>query len=79
MPPRVRSPDTTHWLPPSPPPPPPPLPPIPTADDPADALSMFQPGPDWDGPPMAVLLNKADLVPPERLAELEAWYKEHCR
>lgn len=23
---------------------------------------MFQPGPDWDGPPMAVLLNKADAL-----------------
>ena len=40
---------------------------------------MFQPGPDWNGPPMAVLLNKADLVPPSRLEELAAWYSEHCR
>jgi hypothetical protein len=49
------------------------------ADDPQDALSMFQPGPDWNGPPMAVLLNKADLVSTEELAELEEWYKTNCR
>jgi GTP-binding protein Era len=40
---------------------------------------MFQPGPDWNGPPMAVLINKADLVPPEELAALADWYREHCR
>ncbi|GBF97241.1 GTPase Era [Raphidocelis subcapitata] len=48
-------------------------------DDPREALSMFQPGPDWSGPPMAVMLNKADLVPPETLAELEEWYRTNCR
>ncbi len=40
---------------------------------------MFQPGENWTGPPMAVLLNKADLLTPERLAELEDWYKSACR
>lgn len=40
---------------------------------------MFQPGPDWSGPPMGVLLNKADLVAPEALKELEAWYRDNCR
>jgi GTP-binding protein Era len=49
------------------------------ADDPQDALGMFQPGPDWNGPPMAVLLNKADLVGQEQLAALEGWYRENCR
>lgn len=48
-------------------------------DRPQEALAMFQPGPDWDGPPMAVLLNKADLLEPEQVAQLEAWYKENCR
>lgn len=33
----------------------------------------------WTGPPMAVLLNKADLVPPETVEELKTWYKENCR
>lgn len=51
----------------------------PPADDPQDALGMFQPGPDWSGPPMGVLLNKADLVAPEALKELEAWYRDNCR
>lgn len=40
---------------------------------------MFQPGPDWNGPPMAVLLNKADRLQSEQVAELEAWYKANCR
>ena len=50
------------------------------ADDaPYDALAMFQPGQDWNGPPMAVLLNKADLVKPQELEEITRWYKENCR
>ncbi|PNG58276.1 hypothetical protein TSOC_015502, partial [Tetrabaena socialis] len=32
------------------------------ADRPREALAMFQPGEDWNGPPMAVLINKADLL-----------------
>lgn len=28
---------------------------------------MFQPGEGWTGPPMAVLLNKADLLTPEQV------------
>ena len=48
-------------------------------DSPQEALAMFQPGPDWSGPPMAVLLNKADLLGEEQLAELAQWYKENCR
>lgn len=31
-------------------------------DEPRTALAMFQPGDSWTGPPMAVLLNKADLL-----------------
>jgi GTP-binding protein Era len=34
---------------------------------------------DWTGPPMAVLLNKADLIGEEEIEELKAWYKENCR
>lgn len=49
------------------------------ADNPRDALGMFQPGDGWTGPPMAVLLNKADLLPPEEVEALAAWYKENCR
>lgn len=36
-------------------------------------------GSDWTGPPMAVLLNKSDLLPFEELQELEAWYKTECK
>jgi GTP-binding protein Era len=49
------------------------------ADAPQDALAMFQPGPDWNGPPMAVLLNKADQLEEQQLQELTAWYKQNCR
>ncbi len=48
-------------------------------DEPQEALGMFQPGPDWNGPAMAVLLNKADLVSADELTALESWYKQHCR
>ena len=41
--------------------------------DPKDALAMFQPGDNWTGPPMAVLLNKADLMTPEKMAEVVDW------
>ena len=29
---------------------------------PKEALKIFNPGKDWDGPPVAVVLNKIDLV-----------------
>ncbi|KAG2423360.1 hypothetical protein HXX76_015408 [Chlamydomonas incerta] len=50
-----------------------------SADKPKEALAMFQPGEGWTGPPMAVLLNKADLLSEEQVDELRDWYKEHCR
>jgi hypothetical protein len=59
--------------------PPPPTPHPPAADDPHDALAMFQPGPDWNGPPMAVMLNKADLLGQEELEGVVKWYKANCR
>jgi len=40
---------------------------------------MFQPGPDWSGPPMAVLLNKTDLLEPQEIEELEARYRNNSR
>jgi hypothetical protein len=40
---------------------------------------MFQPGPDWSGPPMAVLLNKTDLLTEEQIQELQEWYMNNCR
>jgi GTP-binding protein Era len=49
------------------------------ADAPQDALAMFQPGADWNGPPMAVLLNKADQLEEQQLQELTDWYKQNCR
>ncbi|MEW5298993.1 MAG: hypothetical protein WDW38_004909 [Sanguina aurantia] len=48
-------------------------------DDPRGALEMFQPGDNWQGPPMAVLLNKTDLVGPIQLANIKAWYTSTCR
>lgn len=50
-----------------------------SADSPQDALAMFQPGADWNGPPMAVLLNKADQLEEQQLQELTEWYKQNCR
>ncbi|KAG2428378.1 hypothetical protein HYH02_014394 [Chlamydomonas schloesseri] len=50
-----------------------------SADKPKEALGMFQPGEGWNGPPMAVLLNKADLLSEEQIDELRAWYKDNCR
>eukprot|EP00198_Chlamydomonas_reinhardtii_P011161 XP_001700498.1 ERA-like protein, small ras-type GTPase [Chlamydomonas reinhardtii] len=38
-----------------------------SADKPKEALAMFQPGEGWNGPPMAVLLNKADLLSEEQV------------
>lgn len=50
-----------------------------SADKPKEALAMFQPGENWSGPPMAVLLNKADLLPEEQVLELKDWYIENCK
>ncbi|KAG1679801.1 hypothetical protein FOA52_012713 [Chlamydomonas sp. UWO 241] len=50
-----------------------------SSHDPQDALAMFQPGENWTGPPMAVLLNKSDLLTAEQLAELVDWYKTACK
>jgi len=47
--------------------------------DPKEALAMFQPGNNWTGPPMAVLLNKGDLLSEDELAELSDWYKTACK
>ena len=50
------------------------------ADDrPREALGMLQPGGDWAGPPMAVVLNKADLLGGEELDALREWYDANCR
>jgi len=46
---------------------------------PRQALEMIQPGNEWAGPPMAVLLNKADLLESGALKELTTWFQEHCR
>jgi GTP-binding protein Era len=48
------------------------------ADRPREALAMLQPGPDWAGPPMAVVLNKADLLAPDELEELVEWFASSC-
>ncbi|EFJ46362.1 Era-like protein [Volvox carteri f. nagariensis] len=50
-----------------------------SADKPKEALAMFQPGESWNGPPMAVLLNKADLLTEDEIQELKTWYTENCR
>ncbi|GIL66176.1 hypothetical protein Vafri_19783 [Volvox africanus] len=50
-----------------------------SADKPKEALAMFQPGENWSGPPMAVLLNKVDLLTEEQVQELKDWYTQNCR
>ena len=46
---------------------------------PETALEMLQPGPEWTGPPMAVILNKCDLLPEGEVKRLEEWFKKECR
>ncbi|KAL4443751.1 hypothetical protein ABPG75_011488 [Micractinium tetrahymenae] len=46
---------------------------------PEEALAMIQPGDDWKGPPMAVLLNKCDLLEAAQLDELASWYRQYCK
>ncbi|GAB4814342.1 hypothetical protein N2152v2_001388 [Parachlorella kessleri] len=41
-------------------------------------LAMLQPGTEWSGPPMTVLLNKMDLLSPEQRGALEAWFAANC-
>jgi tRNA U34 5-carboxymethylaminomethyl modifying GTPase MnmE/TrmE len=43
-----------------------------SSDSPEDALAMFQPGTNWTGPPMAVLLNKSDLLSAEQVGGVAA-------
>lgn len=50
-----------------------------SSPDPRAVLAMVQPGADWAGPPLAVVLNKTDLVPPEEVEELTEWYRTHAR
>lgn len=44
-----------------------------TTDDPKADIEMIQPPKDWSGPPMAVVLNKADLIPPMKRKKLYDW------
>lgn len=46
---------------------------------PETSLEMLQPGPEWTGPPMAVILNKCDMLPPGEVERLEEWFKQECR
>ena len=48
-------------------------------DRPEEALDMLQPGEDWRGPPMAILLNKVDLLDDEDESALIAWYESHAK
>ena len=47
-------------------------------DRPEQALEMIQPGADWEGPPMVVVLNKMDAIDEKQGDEIVAWYKRHC-
>ena len=42
-------------------------------------LEMLQPGSEWKGPPMAILLNKMDLLEAEQGDALATWFEENCR
>jgi GTP-binding protein Era len=48
-------------------------------DRPEQALDMIQPGDDWSGPPMVVLLNKTDIMDPNELEDIHTWYTDHCK
>ena len=48
-------------------------------DRPNEALDMLQPGEDWRGPPMAILLNKVDLLDHEEESELIDWYESNAK
>lgn len=48
-------------------------------DRPEQALEMIQPGDNWDGPPMAVLLNKIDTIDEETYQSIVQWYKDNCK
>ena len=40
---------------------------------------MLQPGEDWRGPPMAILLNKVDLMDEDEEATLIEWYESNAK
>ena len=46
---------------------------------PEAALDMLQPGPDWKGPPLAVLLNKCDLLHPDDVERMGHWFRTECQ
>eukprot|EP00803_Ostreobium_quekettii_P007440 evm.model.scf_2245.5 EVM.evm.TU.scf_2245.5 scf_2245:24341-26459(-) len=46
---------------------------------PKDDLDMIQPPPQRDRPPMAVVLNKMDLLSPHQADSLKQWYVKNCR
>lgn len=48
-------------------------------DRPEQALEMIQPGENWEGPPMAVLLNKIDAIDEEKYRSVFQWYEENCK
>ena len=48
-------------------------------DRPQEALDMLQPGSDWRGPPMAILLNKVDMMDEEEEAGLIEWYESTAK
>lgn len=48
-------------------------------DRPQEALEMLQPGEDWRGPPMAILLNKVDLMDEDEEADLIEWYERSAK
>jgi GTP-binding protein Era len=52
---------------------------IDVGDRPEQALEMIQPGDSWNGPPMAVLLNKIDTIDQEKYESIVQWYTENCK
>ena len=43
---------------------------IDASDRPEDALAMLAPGDTWTGPPLCMVINKADIVPAEEIARI---------
>ncbi|KAK9836865.1 hypothetical protein WJX74_009853 [Apatococcus lobatus] len=52
---------------------------IDAAHKPLKDLAALQPGPDWSGPPLAMVLNKVDLLTPQQQADLKQHFLENSQ
>lgn len=45
--------------------------------NPVNELAMIKPGKEWSGPPLAILLNKIDVLDGQKVEELVQWYRDN--